>query len=50
MKWADKIAGRSRFDAGIQPEETDNIISMSTCTYEFEDARFVMYGILREQP
>jgi len=50
VKWADKIAGRSRFDAGIQPEETDNIISMSTCTYEFEDARFVMYGILREQP
>lgn len=45
--WLDKIKGRSCFESPIIPKATDRIITMSTCTYEIDDARFVLHGILR---
>ncbi len=38
----------STFKSGIEPTETDKIVTLSTCTYSFENARYVLLGILKE--
>lgn len=45
--WAKEACLRSCFQSGIAPEEGDRILTLSTCSYEFEDARFVLHAILR---
>jgi sortase B len=35
------------FESGAEYEEGDRIIAMSTCSYDFEDARYVIVGRLR---
>ena len=45
--WLRSIGKKSRFYVNIIPETTDRVITLSTCSYEFEDARFVMTGVLR---
>lgn len=46
--WLSECAGRSCFDSGVTPEPGDRILTLSTCTYEFDDARFLIQGILKE--
>jgi sortase B len=46
--WLDKITRRSVFRGEAVPDEGDTILTLSTCTYEFDDVRFVVHGILRE--
>lgn len=46
--WLAECAGRSCFSTGITPEAGDRILTLSTCTYEYDDARFLIQGILRE--
>lgn len=46
--WLDFCVEKSVVDMGVQPEVDDRIVSLSTCTYEFDDARFVVYGILHK--
>ena len=46
--WIAKIKNKSAFASEIQPMADDRILTLSTCTYEFENARFVLYGIMRE--
>lgn len=41
-----QAAETSDFDAGFSPEEDDRIITLSTCSYEFSDARYVVIGTL----
>jgi len=36
------------FDSGVGYTEGDKIVALSTCSYEFEDARFVVLGVLRD--
>jgi sortase B len=36
------------FKSEAEYQEGDRIIAMSTCSYDFEDARYVVVGILRE--
>jgi len=46
--WLNVITERSSIDTGIVPEKTDRILTLSTCSYEFSNARYVLHGILRK--
>lgn len=46
-EWLVRAIDRSCFDSGISPVVTDRIVTLSTCSYEFDNARFVLLGILR---
>lgn len=48
-EWISKIKRKSCFTSKITPDENDPILTMSTCSYEFDDARFVLFGVLEEQ-
>jgi sortase B len=37
------------FESGVRYSKEDRIIALSTCSYEFDDARYVVLGILREE-
>ncbi len=43
-----KAVQNSKFQADVEPGEKDPLMTLSTCTYEYEEARFVLVGILRE--
>ena len=38
----------SIFTSNIKVNENDRLISFSTCSYEYKNARFVLLGVLRE--
>lgn len=38
----------SDFDSGIRPSAEDRLITLSTCSYEYDNARYVLIGILKE--
>ena len=38
----------SDFDAGIVPAAEDRLVTLSTCSYAYQDARYVLIGILCE--
>ena len=40
--WLEETQGRIKTDGGAQPEVTDRIITLSTCSYEFSEARYVL--------
>lgn len=42
-----QIAEENILETDIMPGPEDRIVMMSTCTYEFEDARLVVYGRLK---
>jgi len=44
--WKEKIIGKSLFKSNYIPNKDDTIITFSTCSYEFNDARFVLYGAI----
>lgn len=46
-EWIAKIKERSCFISNIDPSVSDKIITFSTCSYEFDNARFVLHGVLR---
>lgn len=43
-----KASRSSVFDADIKLIPEERLITMSTCVYDYEDARFVLVGVLRE--
>ncbi len=45
--WLRSIGKKSRFYVNIIPETSDRVVTLSTCSYEFDDARFVVTGVLR---
>lgn len=47
--WLAKVRELSYFDSGIEPAATDRILTLSTCSYEFDNARFVLLGRLRSE-
>lgn len=49
QSWLDKMADNSVFESGVIPSADDNILTLATCSYEYDNARFVVMGILREQ-
>lgn len=45
--WLKRSAERSCFSSSITPAVTDRIVTLSTCSYEFSNARFVLAGVIR---
>lgn len=41
-----KAAAESNFDAAVEPTVDDRIITLSTCTYSYDNARYLVMGIL----
>jgi len=41
-------AHNTTFKSEVKYEEGDRIIALSTCSYEFDDARYVVIGVLRD--
>ncbi len=48
--WLRERVERSCFTSEVTPEASDRTLTLSTCTYEYDDARFVLHGILVPQP
>lgn len=46
--WINAAESKSYFESGIHPGSNDRLITLSTCSYDFNDARFVLLGVLRE--
>ena len=40
---------RSLFESTVPPTATDKIVTLSTCSYEFYNVRFVLHGIIEPQ-
>ena len=45
-EFLENIRARSDFDSPVSVEASDRIVTLSTCTYDFEDARYVVHGKL----
>lgn len=45
-KWLEKMAGRSDFKADIRLSTNDRIVTLSTCAYDYANARYVVHGRL----
>lgn len=48
-KWLAKRKKKSCFTSAVTPKIDDTILTMSTCSYEYENARFVLLGVLEEE-
>jgi sortase B len=44
--WLSQVCDRSYFRCEAKPGPEDQILTLSTCTYEFEDAKFVLHGYI----
>ena len=42
------IISKSDFTSDIELKENDKLITLSTCAYEYDGARYVVIGILKE--
>ena len=47
--WIDEIIGLSCFPANDVPGPQDRVITLSTCSYEFNTAKFVLHGYIVQQ-
>ena len=47
--WLIQAQDRSTFYSDVKPTSNDQILTLSTCSYEFNNARYVVLGVLQEQ-
>ena len=47
-EWLTERISTSSFQSSVQPEEGEQILALCTCSYEYNDARYVVYGVLRD--
>lgn len=47
--WVEDTISKSIFTGTVKPSPQDRVVTLSTCSYEFNDARFVLLGILKER-
>lgn len=45
-QWLQDSIARSAFDSGVLPSVSQHIFTLSTCTYEYNNARFVLAAIM----
>lgn len=43
-----KAKEKSTFKSDVEVNNDDKIITLSTCSYDYEDARYVLLGVLRD--
>lgn len=48
--WLEDAISRSVFTGSVKPTARDRTVTLSACTYEYTDARFVLIGVLTETP
>jgi sortase B len=48
MNWLESIQSRSYFNRDVEFSPESRVVTLSTCTYEFEDARFIVHALLHE--
>lgn len=46
--WLVRLKEKSDFSSDVQVRENDRIVTLSTCAYSFENARYVVHGKLAE--
>jgi len=46
--WLKQLLASSSFKSPVTVEENERILALCTCSYEYNDARYVVYGVLRE--
>ncbi|MDL2225714.1 class B sortase [Eubacteriales bacterium OttesenSCG-928-M02] len=47
VSFVNGLIKRSMYDMEVDVAPTDNIVTLSTCTYNYDDARLVVHGVLR---
>ena len=45
--WYEKLLGKSMITTDVRPSPDSRIVTLSTCTYERNDARFVLMLLMR---
>lgn len=45
--WLDSSKSKSTFTSEVVPTVDDEVLTLSTCTYEFDNARYVLVGVMR---
>jgi sortase B len=48
-KLVDYAADNTTFKSNLEYREGDSIVALSTCSYEFDNARYVVLGILKSE-
>lgn len=46
-EWIGEMMEAATFKSPVRPEAEERILVLCTCTYEYEDARFAVYGVMR---
>lgn len=49
QSWLDEQVKKSDFHSDVMPGPGDRILTLSTCSYEFQNARYVVHAVLRER-
>lgn len=47
-RWIEEQQEKSTFRSEVVPGDRERILTLSTCSYEFSNARFVVHAVLRE--
>ena len=47
-EWLSDLRQRSSFNADLEPDPNGRFIALCTCTYEYSNARYVVYGQIEE--
>lgn len=47
-EWLEKITAGGAFLGAVPPVAEERILALCTCTYEYQDARYTVYGILKK--
>ena len=47
-KWLKKLLVSSTFKSSVTVEENERILALCTCSYEYNNARYAVYGVLRD--
>lgn len=46
--WLERMKENGMFESDVTPGTEDQILTLATCSYKYDDARFVVMGILRQ--
>lgn len=46
--WLEELQEQSCFKSNVVPRTSDRVMTLSTCNYTFQSARFVCHGLVRE--